>query len=480
MTRRPFHLVRNSLFAGMTGAANVLLLFLFLVAARYLGAEALGRVALGMAVGTAIAFGLNLGLNSVAIRLIATDASRAAATAVQLMLCRLGISLAGAALLVPLVSISVADPLQRSVVLLFALSGVLRSINMSSRALLQASDRFSWESVVVFADAAAILVAGWIVLHGGGGEVALAQVFVAVRGAIAAGYLLITPRLFPGARWRFDPQLSRTLLVTGFPLGVATALSALYWQLDVLMLSAWSTALATGVFGAAARIIEGLRMAPDTLGAAFYPRLATGAARQVQEFDEVFTRGCRYLLILGAACGVAMAAFGPGIARLLYGEEFEPAGQMLVAMSPLPAMLFLATFAFVGLRALGREVLVLYATVLAVAAKFLLALLLVPRSGAWGATIAMLGSGMVLLAAVLVAVGRARGSMLGLPRVMVRLLPAVGLALPVGLLLAPHSMPAAVVAAGLLFMAGLLWMRLVDARELAWLRSLARGAHSGR
>lgn len=472
MTPRPFHLIRNSLFAGMTGAANILFLFLFLVAARYLGAEALGTVALGMAVGTAVAFGLNLGLNSVAIRLITTQPARAAATAVQLMLCRLAVSLIGAALLVPIVSAAFADPVQRSVVLLFSLSGVLRSINMSSRALLQASDRFSWESAVVFIDAAAILVAGCLVLHAGGGEIALAQVFLVVRGMIAVGYLFITPRLFTGVRWRFDRQLSKALLVAGFPLGVATALSSLYWQMDVLMLSAWSTALATGIFGAAVRIVEGLRMAPDTLGAAFYPRLATGAVQEPLAFDDVFARGCRYLLILGAASGVAMGTFGPGIIRVLYGDGFAAAGPMLVAMSPLPAMLFLATFAFVGLRALGREMLVMHAMVLAVAVKFLLALWLVRRLEAMGATLAMLGSGVVLLVAVLVAIRRARGSMLGLPMVAVRLLPGVVMATVAGLLLQPHSMLAAVVASGLLFTAGLLWTGLLDAAEVAFLRGL--------
>ncbi len=471
---RTFHLLRNSLFAGMTGASNVLFLVLFLVAARYLGPEALGAVALGMAVGTAVAFGLNLGLNSVAIRRITTDPAAAGATAVQLMLCRLLISVAGTAVLVPLICAAIADPVQRAVVVLFAISGVLRSINMSSRALLQAADRFAWESVVVFIDAAAILLFGVLALHLGRGEIALAQVFVAVRAVIAAGYFLLTPRLFPGARWRLDRTLSWWLLKTGFPLGIATALATLYWQMDILLLSAWSTALATGLFSAAFRVVEGLRMAPDTLGAAFYPRLAASGAADLPAFDAVFARGCRYMLILGAAAGVVMAAFGPQVVDLLYDAGFAPAGAVLVALSPLPVMLSLATFAFVGLRALGRESLVLYVMLLAVASKLLLGWVLVRRYGVEGATVTALGAGVVLLVAVLAALWRARGSLLGLPRVMACLLPGSGLAIAAGVLLQRHSLFAAVVCAMLVFVIGLIGLRLFDAAEVAALRGVWR------
>ena len=466
--------MRNSLFAGMTGASNILFLLLFLLVARYLGAEALGNIALGIAVANAVAFGLNMGINSVAIRRIATEPETAAATASQLMLCRLAISLGGIALLVPMVSLTLDDPLQRSMVLLFAVSGVLRSINMSSRALLQAIDRFSSESAVVFADAAAILAFGWLVLLFGGQEIALAQVFVAVRAVVAAGYLLVTPRLFHGLRWRFDARLSGWLLRTGFPLGVATALTALYWQLDILMISAWATALATGIFSAAFRMVEGMRIAPDTLGSAFYPRLATSGANDPDGFDEVFARGCRYLLIAGAAAGVAMAAFGPQIVVLLYGEAFVPAGEVLAAMAALPVMLFFSTFAFVGLRALGRESLVMYVMLLAVGAKLLLGFLLVRRYGVEGATLATLGATAVLGVGTLLAVWRVRNSLLGLSRVTWRLLAGTGIAVAAGLLLQRWSLPAAIASALLLFVGALLWLRVVEASELAWLRMVLR------
>lgn len=470
--RRPFHLVRNSLFAGMTGASNILFLLLFLLVARYLGAEALGNIALGIAVANAVAFGLNLGLNSVAIRHIATEPAMAAATAVQLMLCRLAISVVGIALLVPVVLFAVDDPLQRSMVLLFGVSGVLRSINMSSRALLQAIDRFSSESAVVFADAAAILVFGWLVLHFGGREVALAQVFVAVRALIAVGYLLATPRLFHGLRWHFDARLSGWLLRTGFPLGVATALTALYWQLDILMISAWATALATGLFSAAFRMVEGMRIAPDTLGSAFYPRLATSGAGDLAGFDEVFARGCRYLLIAGTAAGVAMAAFGPHIVVLLYGDAFAPAGQVLAAMAVLPVMLFYGTFAFVGLRALGRESLVMYVMLLAVAAKLVLGFLLVRRYGVEGATLTAIGATVVVLVGTLLAVWWVRKSWLGLPRLTWRLLVCAAVAVGAALLLQRWSMLAAVAGSLLAFVGGLLWLRVIEPAEVAWLRTV--------
>src|SRR5690606_28949912 len=144
------------------------------------------------------------------------------------------------------------------------------------------------------------------------------------------------------------------------------------------------------------------------------PRLATSAAGDLPGFDDVFARGCRYLMVAGAAAGVAIAAFGPRIIELLYGDSFADAGEILVAMAALPVMLYFGTFAFVGLRALGRESLVMVVMLLAVGAKLVLGFLLVRRYGMEGATVTTIGGAIVLFAAVLVCVWRARASMLGL------------------------------------------------------------------
>src|SRR5690606_26807709 len=131
--------------------------------------------------------------------------------------------------------------------------------------------------------------------------------------------------------------------------------------------------------------------------------------------------------------------------------------------------------AFVGLRALGREALVMYVMLLAVAAKLLLGFLLVRgHGGVEGATIVAIGATLVLLVAVVVCVWRVRGSALGLPRVLARLLPCVGASIAAGLLLQRYSLVAAVAGAMLLFTAGLLWLRLFDAAELSFLRRILR------
>jgi O-antigen/teichoic acid export membrane protein len=291
-------LLTNTIFSGLSAASSLILLLLFLFAARRLGVEALGAIALGMAVGNAITFMLDLGVNSTAIRRIAADRAQAGVTAGQLLTWRLMVSLGCVALFVPGAWLFIDEQVERDAVIIFGIAGVLRSINFTSRALLQATDRFSSESLLVFIDAVALLLLGYLVLDGGGGPVALAWTFVVVRGAIALFYFFMSSRVIPGLRWKLNWLGMWSLQREGFPLGLAIGLSQLFWQVDIFLLSALATAHATGLYSAAFRTIQGLKVGPDSLGVAFYPRLSYVQQHEPARFDDLFTRGCKYVLRL--------------------------------------------------------------------------------------------------------------------------------------------------------------------------------------
>jgi O-antigen/teichoic acid export membrane protein len=431
-------LVKNTFFAGLTAAASLLLLLLFMFAARTLGVDALGTLALGMAVGTAVTFGLDLGLNAIAIRRISSSQQATAEVAVQLLLWRLVVSVAFLGVFAPVTWLVSQEP-QRSTILVFGLAGVLRSANFSFRALLQATDRFSSEFLVVFLDAVLIVGVGFLVLQQGGGPLAVAWTFVAVRATICLNYALIMRRFVHGVSWRMDWREMWSLQREAWPLGVAVMLSTVFWQIDIVLLSALAGTYATGIFSAAFRIIEGVRVGPDVLANVIYPRLSAWQADNLPRFDDLLSRGCKYVLIGGAALGGLGILFAPELIHFLYGDDYASAVRVMAAVAVIPMVYFFGNFLQVGLRALGRQQAVMIVGAIGLATKTVLALLLIPRYQIDGAIVAAIGGTLAITVAALIVMASARSSALGAVRSILPILIAMAIATGCGYLLRAWS-----------------------------------------
>lgn len=459
-------LVKNAFFSSLTALSNLLLLVLFLVAARMLGVDALGTLAVGMAVGNAVAFILDLGLNSIAIRRISSRATTPAETASLLLELRLLDILAFLAVFVPVVWFAIDDPQLRATVLLFSVAGTLRCFNFSFRALLQALERFSSESLVVFFDTASIMVAGLVVLYLGGGPVELGWTFLAVRAATLTFYAIVIRRFIGQITWKANWPELWALQREAFPLGVAIMFSTLYWQTDILMLSAFAGAFATGIFSAAFRIVEGLRVAPDVLANVLYPRLSLWQERSWDRFDDLLLRGCKYMLIVGAGVAGLGAFHAKEIVQLLYGPQFAPSAQVLAVLIVIPVFFFCGPILLASLRAIGKQSLVMWVMGGGVAAKLILGLALIPWLGVTGATIAAFASAAVLTCFAVLAVARYRRALLDAGRWVLRIAAAILVAVGSGWLFTGLPFVVSAMLMGIIYLLALRLLGVFDHYEL--------------
>lgn len=229
---------------------------------------------------------------------------------------------------------------------------------------------------------------GWVIYRGG----EIQQVLWAV---------LLADSVQLGLTWRLWRRLKPTtptiaaipasaFINQSAPFALAGILAAGQSRLPFLLLEALTTPAALGLFAAAMRFIEALRLFPFAVFGAIFPTIAAGE-------DEGQGRIVAFLTLysLGAA-GVLMWV-GEPLLRVILGPEFIPATRTLIllALALIPSLM--RQTIFVRLYAGGGEKRANLILAGLLISQAILGGFLIPRYGAEGAAFVILIGEIILL-----------------------------------------------------------------------------------
>src|SRR6185295_12356528 len=198
-------------YASVSAGSAALLLVLFVIAGRTLGDAEFGKFSFALALGTIFETLMDFGLHQVTIRAVARDTSQATALLHHTLAIKLVWTMGALVALVTTATILRPEWDVRLACYLLGGSLVIRSYMLTIRGVLQGLERFGWDSVVVAADRAILLVFGSAALVAGTGLRGLAIAFVAARGAALALAAWLTQAQLGGVAVRFDRAIWREL-----------------------------------------------------------------------------------------------------------------------------------------------------------------------------------------------------------------------------------------------------------------------------
>jgi O-antigen/teichoic acid export membrane protein len=339
------------------GVSKMVTLVVMVAAARVLSAADFGVLALAMTTGWILSVASDAGLPIYLAKLVAqTVARQMAPLAAVIDVMRTRIAFAAIA---AIVAIALASAISPQAVIAFAIVAIAQLLNAVLDTLSHAYrglGRTNIESTVVLshrtATAAAVIVvlAIWPSLT-------MLSLALAVPPAIA---LLVSWQIArtmtggnvdgvegshstrfarsgqaegaegtsPGAR-RF---VQRHIVTDAAPLGIAALLSAAYFRCDVYFVQAWHGVDTVGVYNAAFRIVEALRIMPAAvLAVSFATLCASQDLRTLQRLTALLLAG-------GLALCALLYVTAPTVLQMLYGDRFvegAPALRMLSAALPL-------------------------------------------------------------------------------------------------------------------------------------------------
>ena len=242
-----------------------------------------------------------------------------------------------------------------------------------------------------------VLVVVVIALDGGFLGIVLAYGFSGIGFGLTMLVLSIgRVRLRPS----FDVAHMGQLFRSALPLGGAIILGALYWKIDIILLSLLGSQKDVAIYGVAFKFVDILVTLPDYVMITLLPEFARVADRR-ERLNEVMGKALAVVQVAVVPLVVLSLVFADEIVEAVGGAKYGGAAALVRILMLGVALAYISIVFFQGIIALRRQKLLFYASLAVVAMNIVLNLLFIPAWGARGAAIAFVSSEMATLAVLL-------------------------------------------------------------------------------
>lgn len=403
---------RSVLRGGLWHMANLLVPQLYslvasIAAARFLGAEAMGRQSYIAFVALSVTMLLSSSMWVSLVRHIGETMGRGDAGAVRGLLAwawRIeGVTAVVGGVALVAVALAGAEP--EGAWLLAAAITAASILHTVPSAILTGLQQFKQASIVGLTTGVVGVAATVVVLDAGGGivgmfavELVIGIVNLAWTGLVAQRVLLrVAPTPAPPGPLR--RQVSRYAL--GYSAGIVLELIVAR-RSELFFLERFSTDEQIAFYSIAFAMVTAASQLPRALVAPLAPAFATlFGAGSTDRIAAGFNRGLRLLIVFALPLTAAGLALAPELARVVYGDEYRAvSGPLLILLAGYP-LIGLTSLANALLTGLGRLRFAIGANAAAAAIDVALALALAGPLGARGAALANLSGQVVYSAAVL-------------------------------------------------------------------------------
>lgn len=385
--------------AGASLAGQAIGFFALIYVAHRIGARGVGQYNFVLAiVGFFGLFG-NLGLDTFAVRSIASGRDTQGITADVITL-KLGFAVCAFAVLLATRSQLTGDAVERSLVPIVGLNLLIWALTLDWR--VQAMRHFKalggWRFLGQVAYGALVPV---FVVAGAAGVRAYAWLNVLGLAVTMAGLGWVVLHQRRGRLPR--PNLSRMAarLRGSLPFLYSLAMLQLYVSIDIVMLGNLRSARQVGIYAVANRLPAALIVLANVWINAFFPHAAAQVATHPRALLEQVGRIVTVMVVLAIGLTVGAALCAPGLITWLFGAGFSSAGAPCAVLAAAAAVTLVdVTYGNVLLAADGERVFA-QAVTFGVVVNVVANLVLIPRAGALGAAtstlIAELALGAVLV-----------------------------------------------------------------------------------
>jgi O-antigen/teichoic acid export membrane protein len=439
MGRNSAWLIGARMLQGITQAVA------FVLIARRLGPAAYGPFALVISLRLMVAIVTDFGVLQILTSRLAdrpTDPRALLETSLGL---RLALAGAGAALFIALGFIASNSGSVHVACIVAASSLVPQAVFVGVQATAQVDlrlDRVAWAIVASGVVAVVSTIAILDVTHS---VPALATMLVASNVAAAAMGWAMTPRGRVPLRPRIDREAWMRLLRDAAPVGIAIAITTLYFNIDRVLLARLSTTEEVGLYVSVYRFMQFGVIIPSVLVSSSYAVVA-GAAADPARAREIMKRLLAITTSI-APLGLLLLTVSPrDVVGLLYGDAYREAGPALAVLGGALTVGIVSGVLVPSLVAFGEGRRTLYVAGAGLVANLAMNFALIPPHGALGAAWATLGTDVVVAIYAYALLRRRLGASLASP-IQVTAGAGAAAAFALGVLCAGGPFPVGILAA---------------------------------
>ena len=276
----------------------------------------------------------------------------------------------------------------KRLILLLAVSAALQSYGGAGTALFEALQSFTVRSVLnlivyglIFA---ALVVAMW--LQPGLESAGLAFLTGTFLYCIVS--LLLCHRLIAPLGWSRDFQFVGQLFKLAVPLGLMEVFIGIYYRLDTVMLSFFTTDSIVGWYDAAYTFVYGLRLVPVTVALVLLPGLSNLFSRAPEKAIRIYRTSMYYSIAAGICITFLISIHASILVHFVFGRDYDPSSSVLSLLIWTCVIMFGNALQCIFLLVTQQRVALLRATAFGAVANLVLNLLLIPRWNMYGAATA--------------------------------------------------------------------------------------------
>jgi len=355
---------------------------------RFLGDERFGELFFAISFVALVGFPIEFGFNQQIVRDVAQDPTKALRYPANVLLLKLGMWATLFATILGVINVLGFAREERILVILCGCVLLISATGSTFGSIHTAAQRqvFPAIALVIEKGLGAVIAILW--MRAGGGVVAAGAALLIGACAGAIWQLFWFIRLV-GARWSFDFQLMRNLVMQSIPFLTYGVIGVIYYRIDTVFLQAMTSTSTVGTYGAAYRLFDTLVFLPNiVIVAVMYPVMAKLSMNSERQMKVAIEKSVNFLLVAGIPVMVGLIVAAPNIIGYLYhNNQFIPSIPILQALAPGLAILYLNSVWTTALMSLKMEKQLPWIAGAALVFNVIGNALLIPRLGGVGSAI---------------------------------------------------------------------------------------------
>lgn len=194
----------------------------------------------------------------------------------------------------------------------------------------------------------------------------------------------------------FDFEFYKVLLKAGLPFALTGMFYTIYYSIDLVMITQFSTTYATGLYNSAYKLITVISLFYTIYSSVVFPVMSKMFVNEKNMLNFSFIKSIKYLSLVTIPISVFTLFYGYDIIAI-YGAEYIEAGGVLKILIWTVCFLFVNGAASLVLNASHKEYSVTKIYTAAAIFNICLNMVLIPRYDVYGATVATVLSEILIL-----------------------------------------------------------------------------------
>ncbi|MFA5318219.1 MAG: flippase [Patescibacteria group bacterium] len=369
----------------------------FIIIARSIGPENLGKYYFAVSFTTVFAIFVDIGMSSVLIREIAKRREKAGNYLQNIIGLKLILSLLSFGTVFALINLMGYPELTKHLVYLSSIAMILDSFTLVFFGVSRGFHNLSWESFAVVFYQVIILILG----------ITFLQLDLSLRWLISAiAIASILNFIYSGSlilfKWRlklmprFDGKIVKQIITMALPFALFGIFQRFYTYFDSILLSILAGDTYVGLYSVAFKMTFALQFLPLAFVASLYPAMSAYYVDNKQQLVQSFERAMNYLIIIALpiSCGIIFLA-----EKIILIFKSEYSGSILPLQIIIASLIFIFASYPVGslLNACDRQKINSSNMAIVLAVSIAMNLILIPQYQAVGASITVLTTNALLL-----------------------------------------------------------------------------------